>query len=459
MDRRVMPEQPALNDPTAIDLLTLINEVPVGLALTDGQGLVRLANRAARRLLRDDSQTAEGVPWERLWPWRPEDRMQLREMANRPTELRESVAVQVRPGKRRRLWVDVRVGDDPRAPGGRVLTFTNESEIHELAAAQTGESYQDMIGKSEPMRRLYKQIQDLSCVDATVLLEGETGAGKELVARAIHESGPRRRQPFVAFNCAGLTDTLIGSQLFGHKRGSFTGAIVDQEGLIETAHGGTLLLDEIGDISPDVQRNLLRVLQEREIMRVGEARSRKVDVRVIAATHRDLAKEVEAGRFRADLLYRIRVARIVVPPLRDRRSDIPLLVEAFLERIGTTTNRPVRQVSKEAMRLLLGYPWPGNVRELRSAVEFAVIRAKGLVILPGDLPPEFVEMSNRNPESKCSEKERVLAALRSVRGNRSAAARLLGIGRATLYRRLAAWDVAEESGGLTSEEMSHARQF
>lgn len=297
----------------------------------------------------------------------------------------------------------------------------------------------DLIGKSAAMERVYQQIRDIANVDATVLIEGETGTGKELVARAIHFSSRRINKPFIALNCAGLTESLLGSQLFGHKKGSFTGAIEHQQGVFEAAEGGTLFLDEIGDIPAVVQTSLLRVLQEREITRLGETQPRKVDVRIVTATHHDLREDVAKGTFREDLLYRIRVARIHLPPLRERREDIPLLVASFLSQFRAVTEKPVHQLSADAMTLLERSSWPGNVRELKSVIESALIHCKGSMIQVEDLPTEMV-----NPVASPShfdntprdEKSRVVAALERAKGNRVEAARLLGISRTTLWRRL-----------------------
>lgn len=306
--------------------------------------------------------------------------------------------------------------------------------------------FQNLIGKSQLMGQLYGQIRDVAKVDATVLIEGETGTGKELVARAIHLSSPRKTGPFIAVNCAGLTDALLGSQLFGHKKGAFTGAVDHQQGFFEAANGGTLFLDEIGDISPAVQTNLLRVLQEREIIRLGESRPRKVDVRVLAATHHNLSQDVANGVFRADLLYRIRVARIHLPSLRNRREDIPLLVASFLGQCCAVTGKPVDRVSPEAMQALTNYAWPGNVRELKSAIESGVISCKETTIRMEDLPPEvFDSLVPQMPfEAPQDEKARLLAALNQAKGNRTMAARLLGVSRATLYRRLTEFNPTPE---------------
>jgi DNA-binding NtrC family response regulator len=290
------------------------------------------------------------------------------------------------------------------------------------------------------MNLVFQQIQQLAKVDSSVLIEGETGTGKELVARAIHFSSRRKQKPFIAVNCAGLTDSILGSQLFGHKKGAFTGAIEDQQGVFEAAEGGALLLDEIGGVSPNVQASLLRVLQEREITRLGESKPKKIDVRVLVATHHNLSQDVLNGAFRADLLYRIRVARIQLPPLRERREDIPLLVASFLEHGCAMIGRSVHDVSSEAMGILMDYMWPGNVRELKSAIECALIRCDSPMMEANDLPPEILEASGLRfsaDSQETNEKTRLVSALQSVRGNREAAARLLGISRATLYRRLA----------------------
>lgn len=305
--------------------------------------------------------------------------------------------------------------------------------------------FHDLIGRSPSMVVLYEDIQKIAGVDATVLIEGETGTGKELVARAIHLASRRAPQTFLAVNCAGFTDSILGSQLFGHKKGAFTGAIDSQVGVFEAAQGGTLFLDEIGDISPAVQTSLLRVLQEREVTRLGESKPRKVDVRLVVATHHNLAEDVEKGTFRRDLLYRIKVARLHLAPLRERPSDIPLLVYAFLGQFRSVMEKSVLQISPEALQVLSAYPWPGNVRELKSAVEPALIHCKGTVVQVGDLPPEI-----RHPEPKSTyvplqrddERTRMVGALQQTGGNRSEAARLLGMSRRTFYRRLAEYDVA-----------------
>jgi two-component system response regulator HydG len=310
-----------------------------------------------------------------------------------------------------------------------------------------------LIGRAPPMRQLFEAMQRVAPGDTTVLIQGETGTGKELVARGIHEASGRREGPFVAVNCAALAEGLLESELFGHVRGAFTGAVRDKPGLFQAAEAGTLFLDEVGDISRGLQHRLLRVLQEKELTPVGAVKVRKVDVRVLAATHRDLKEETRAGRFREDLYYRLNVFRLEVPPLRGRPSDIPLLVEHFLrERAspGPDDGSPPVQVSPLAMRLLQSHAWPGNVRQLFSVLESALIQARGGARLEAQhLPSEIREGEGDHaarredgvgryipPESPGREREAILAALKEAGGVRSRAARILGMGRTTLWRKM-----------------------
>lgn len=320
--------------------------------------------------------------------------------------------------------------------------------LEELRTKLEHSKFDQLVGRCAAMRRMYQMIVDVAHSDWTVLVEGETGTGKELVARAIHAASPRRDNPFIAVNCAGLTDTLLGSQLFGHRRGAFTGAVRDQTGFFQAANGGTLFLDEIGDISEGVQTSLLRALEEREVVRIGDTTPQSVDVRVIAATNRNLAAEVAAGRFREDLLYRLRVARIPVPPLRERGDDIELLVEAFLAEARIATGKAIGGVAPAAMRRLLSYEWPGNVRELRSAIQYGAIHCRNETIGMPDLPPELAGADPAAPSGMQqselgNDRERVMQALESTGGNRTKAAAILGISRATLYRRLDKLGIAE----------------
>jgi two-component system, NtrC family, response regulator HydG len=298
------------------------------------------------------------------------------------------------------------------------------------------------VGSSPAMLRTLDLARRVAQVDSTVLITGESGAGKERIARFIHDESARTAGPFLAINCAAVPETLLESELFGHVRGSFTGASQDRAGLFEAANGGTLLLDEIGDVPPAMQVKLLRVLQEREVRRVGENRARTINVRVLAATNRDLLADVHAARFRQDLYYRLRVVEIVVPPLRERREDILPLARQLLEGTARRFAKKVPTLTPDAANLLLQYAWPGNVRELENALERAVALAQSNRIGVDDLPPEIGSAPPASPAAGAIrtlaevERDYIAAALRASGGNRAKAAERLGIGAATLYRKL-----------------------
>ncbi|MCL6506602.1 MAG: sigma 54-interacting transcriptional regulator [Bryobacteraceae bacterium] len=300
----------------------------------------------------------------------------------------------------------------------------------------------NMVGESARMCEVYHFVAKVAPYEATVLIRGESGTGKELVARAIHDNGPRALKPFVAIHCAALTETLLESELFGHEKGAFTGAIAQKRGKIEMADGGTLFLDEVGEIPLSVQVKLLRVLQEREFERVGATRSLKVDVRFIAATNRDLEEAVRVGAFRQDLYYRLNVVAFTLPPLRERREDIPLLAAYFVSKFAARVRRRVAGLSPEARVLLERYDWPGNVRELENAVEHAVVLGATDMILPEDLPETVLEAArpgdpaaNRFHAAVVETKRRlILEAVEEAGGNLTEAARLLGLHPNYLHR-------------------------
>jgi DNA-binding NtrC family response regulator len=304
-----------------------------------------------------------------------------------------------------------------------------------------------MVARSEEMQRVVELARRVARVDSTVLITGDSGVGKERVARLIHTESSRVARPFVAINCAAVTETLLESELFGHSRGAFTGATSDRPGLFEAAHGGTLFLDEVGEVAPAMQAKLLRALQEREVRRVGENKSRAVDVRVLAATNRDLLAEVEAGRFRKDLYYRLRVVELRIPPLRERRDDILPLARAFLAASAERSRRKLGGLSPKAADQLLRYDWPGNVRELENAIERAVALATGTQVQPEDLPEEVrvalpaVYAPGRVRTLEEVEREYIRAALRANGGNRTKTAAQLRIGIATLHRKIKVYDL------------------
>jgi DNA-binding NtrC family response regulator len=299
-----------------------------------------------------------------------------------------------------------------------------------------------MIGVSAKMQRVYKMIEKVSQHEYPVLILGESGTGKELVAKSIHYSGIRKERPFAPVDCSSLVPTLIESELFGYVKGAFTGAIQSKQGLLEAAQGGTLFLDEIGDMPVDLQAKLLRALQEREVKPVGSTERRHINIRIIAATNRDLESAIRTGGFRQDLYFRLNVVQIKLPPLRERKSDIQLMVISFLEKFSDP-HGPPRTISDDAMRRLIAYDWPGNVRELENAIERAVAMGSGPIVHVGDLPSNLhYPSSERVPEKdellpmEELERRAILRTLRETGGDKLAAARMLGIGKTTLYRKL-----------------------
>lgn len=322
-----------------------------------------------------------------------------------------------------------------------------EEENRELRQELFNEKYYQgqLIAVSEKMKELLKTVDKIAASNASVLIEGESGTGKELIARRIHELSPRSQHSFIAVHCAALTETLLSSELFGHEKGSFTGATERKKGRFERADHGSLFLDEIGEISKDTQVKLLRVLQEGEFERVGGTKTLKVDVRLIAATNKTLLHEVRAQRFREDLYYRINVIYLKVPPLRERKEDIPPLVNAFIHQYAPSNSKKIKGIDKKALEVLLQYDWPGNIRELRNIVERMIVLSSGekltLEQIPEDLRHGKLEPSNPTVTTEVGrisdvEKELIQTALLQTKGNKSLAAEKLGISRRTLYRKL-----------------------
>jgi DNA-binding NtrC family response regulator len=341
------------------------------------------------------------------------------------------------------------------------------SNVRRLESALTERSVLgSIVGKSPPMRELAQQVQRVLESDVAVCIFGESGTGKELVARAIHNGSARRRGPFVAINCAGIPESLQESELFGHERGAFTGATQMRRGCFEQANGGTLLLDELGEMSLQTQASLLRTLQEKTIRRVGGSSESPIDVRIVCATHRDLRAEVEAGRFREDLYFRLVVYPISLPSLRNRLEDIPTLVGHFLRSLSKDIGREVHSISPEALEALGRHHWPGNVRELQNVVHRSLLACRGDEITLSDLPPDIRELAlpailpsvavNGNGARyhepteedivplRELERRAIQRALRATHGSVGRAAKLLGIGRATLYRRIATLDLSRD---------------
>ena len=304
------------------------------------------------------------------------------------------------------------------------------------------------------MQKVFDLISQVANTRASVLITGESGVGKELAADALHNLSDRNSGPFIKVHCAALTETLLESELFGHERGSFTGAIGQKKGRFELADGGTIFLDEIGEINPSVQVKLLRVLQERSFERVGGEKPVEVDVRLVAATNRDLKAEIAAGRFREDLFYRLNVVNITLPPLRERKDDIPLLAASFLAEVALENNKKIEGMDNKARMALYNYRWPGNVRELRNVIESSVVLCKGSIVTLEDLPPQVRTQDEGNyirldlgVNMEEAEREIIRQTLNFQKGNKSRTAEVLGIGRKTLHRKIQEYGLEEEFGG------------
>ncbi len=341
---------------------------------------------------------------------------------------------------------------------GAVMVVRDETRLADLERdLKERRNFHNIIGKSEKMQEIYSLIEALSNVQTTVLITGESGTGKELVAEAIHFRGNRSDRPLVKVNCSALSENLLESELFGHVKGAFTGAVQDRIGRFERAKGGTIFLDEIGDISPAIQQRLLRVLQDTEFERVGASVPVRVDVRVIAATNKDLREKVRKGEFRQDLYYRLKVIEISLPPLRERMEDIPLLVDHFLSAFNKKFNKAISGVSTDVLRAFLERSWPGNVRELEHALEHAFVLCRQNIITMDHLPPDFKasvregteeiagnEASSFLMDRQTAEQKAILQALEKTAWNKARAARLLGISQRTLYRKISEYNIKTE---------------
>ena len=325
-------------------------------------------------------------------------------------------------------------------------------------------SLESIIGKSAAIHDVFETVKRVAPASATVLINGESGSGKELVARAIHNSGPRKSKPFIPVNSTAIPEQLLESELFGHVKGSFTGAISDKKGLFEEANHGTLFLDEIGDLNPTLQAKLLRVLQDKQIRPVGDSQLRQIDVRIIAATHRDLATMVKDGKFREDLFYRLNVLPVRVPPLRERPEDIPLLVENFITKFSAQNSSKVRGVTSEAMATLLAHPWPGNVRELENVIERAVVLCPNELIDEKDIMGRALEAAKQSIDNLFSdtpsldklEERYIKLVLGQTHNQKDKAAKVLGINRRTLYRKERVYGLVSADVPEPEEEAEHS---
>ncbi len=331
-----------------------------------------------------------------------------------------------------------------RNKNGQVKVLVSITDITELMdlrkKVQENYSFRKIIGKSQPMKELFQTIQNVALYDSTVFIQGESGTGKELVAQAIHNESPRAKQNFVKVNCSSFSDSLLESELFGHVRGAFTGAVRDRVGRFEEANGGTLFLDEVGDLSLNIQVKLLRVLQEKEIERVGENKTRKVDIRIVAATNKNISHQIKKGLFREDLFYRLNVIPIYLSPLRERKLDIPLLADHFIKVWTQNNSKTIKNLSDSVLRKLMDYNWPGNVRELENVIEHASVKCMNTLIEIEDLPlPLQVwqgSVTKRKKKRKWLNKQLILEALEQCSQNQSQAAKVLDIHRITLWRKM-----------------------
>ncbi len=428
------------------NLEAILDSVADGIVTVDEHLRITHFNRAAETITGHAAKEALGQPCLEIFrqlltgercavcaAW--EDKKYLREV--------ERVILR-KDGTRR----SVRVTVTPLTTGGRregiVVTLHDLQPLRDLKEqVRQRYGFHNFIGKSHRMQAIYRLIEQVAGATASVLIEGDSGTGKELVARAIHYAGPRADKSFVAVSCAALPETLLESELFGHVKGAFTGATSNKVGRFEAADGGTIFLDEIGDISPLIQLKLLRVLQEHAFERVGESTPRRVDVRVIAATNKDLAGLVREGQFRNDLYYRLKVVPIHLPLLRERRDDIPLLGEHFVKKFRQETGKVIEGPTEEAMAALLAYAWPGNVRELENAIEHAFVSCPGGRFGLDHLPAEVrttgtISTPDSSPPNplEAAEREALIRALREEGGDQAAAARALGLARNTLWRKL-----------------------
>lgn len=351
--------------------------------------------------------------------------------------------------ERRRIPVTVSttvLRDEKGEVIGGVETFRDVSQVEELRKELDGR-YQmgDMVSRSPAMQKIFALVPQVAASDSTVLIRGETGTGKELLARALHEHSPRKGRPFIAINCGALPDTLLESELFGYKAGAFTNALKDKAGHFSAAHGGTLLLDEIGDISPAFQVKLLRVLQDKTFQPLGSTKTIKTDVRILASTNQQLSEMVAAGNFRQDLYYRINVVTLELPPLRERNEDIPLLCERIIDRMNQMRGRAVLGISQEALALLMSYDYPGNIRELENIIEHAFILCRDEMIAPSHLPEHLrpgqqnisaIKGGSMQAARRSIEAQTIIDALERNQYNRQSAARDLGIHKSTLFRKI-----------------------
>ncbi len=414
-----------------------------GLSIQNREGVITQVNRRLCEISGFARHELIGRPLADLFVKRGDMPEEISTNQSDPAKLDSETFIHHKDGRKIAvsLKIDALIDDDDNHKGSFAF-FSDISELRMLRRhALTADQFENIVGRELSMRKLFAEIIELAACDFPVLIQGESGVGKELVAQAIHSQSHRKGALFVPVNCAALPEGLLESELFGHVKGAFTGAIRDKKGRFELAHGGTIFLDEIAELSPAMQVKLLRVLQEGVFERVGDQRTTKVDVRIISATNKNLEHEMNAGRFRQDLYYRLCVIPILVPPLRERKNDISLLVDHFVSAVAGRATGRKPSLSPATLVMLMTYDWPGNVRELQNAIQFAYVKSKGDVIQPMHLPPAIGKPSSkitrRRKRRRKLDQKGVRDALRRTGGNKLQAAKLLGVNRATLYRFLA----------------------
>ncbi len=444
----------------AENLRTIFDSLYDGIITVDNNGTIQQFNKSAERITGFTAQEALEQPLHKVL------------ISRNGAALTEEIILAIREGRRIENYeVEITTKDwglktlritsttlsglyeDETA--GAVISIADVTEIHSLKEELKGRYQLDhIIGNNYLMQQVYDRILLTADSDSTVLIQGESGTGKELVAHAIHYHSRRADGPFIKVNCSALAETLLESELFGHVKGAFTGAIFDKIGRFEAANAGTIFLDEVGDFSPFIQLRLLRVLQEKEFERVGDTASRKTDVRIIAATNRNLKELVQNGHFRPDLYYRLRVIPIYLPPLHERKDDLSLLIGHFIERFNTKMGKRIRGVTEDAMGILLNYEWPGNIRELEHAIEHAMVLSQGQMIELQALPLEIrrgeefesspaagTHFHRGGPFDQKVERSMIEQALFDASGNRTRAAKKLGMSRTTLWRKMKSYSI------------------
>lgn len=429
-----------------LSLRSIFNRISEGIFTVDNNLVITNFNKSAEEITGYKKEEMLGSKcWDILQGKLCDVRCYIADTRDKGTET-EDIEIEIidKQGKGKTLLFSTTLLLDEKDVHQGVLVILKDiSEIKYLRESLSNVyHFGNIIGKNKKMLKVYQLVEQVSQSNASVLIQGETGTGKEMIASAIHYNSPRRDKPFVKVNCSALAESLLESELFGHVKGAFTGAIYNKMGRFEASHQGTIFLDEIGDLTPFIQLKLLRVLQEKEFERVGDTKPVKIDVRVIAATNKDLKRLMEEGIFRQDLYYRLKVVTIDLPPLRERRDDIPLLIDHFMKRYKKETSKDISVISEDAVSCLLQYDWHGNIRELENAIEHAFVVAKGGKINLIDLPQEvsntkrYLQKKRDADKSSKEMRELILQVLNDADGNKLHAARILGIGRTTLYRRL-----------------------